>query len=100
MRCASLSFVVTLASLRAAFSADRALSSWNETTPKKSIIAFVERVTKEGSSDFVPPAERIAVFDNDGTLWAEQPMYFQLLFVADRVKTLAPQHPEWKTKEP
>jgi len=100
MRCASLGFVVTLASLRAAFSADRALSSWNETTPKKSIIAFVERVTKEGSSDFVPPAERIAVFDNDGTLWAEQPMYFQLLFVADRVKTLAPQHPEWKTKEP
>jgi len=100
MRCASLGFVVTLASLQAAFSADRALSSWNETTPKKSIIAFVERVTQEGSSDFVPPAERIAVFDNDGTLWAEQPMYFQLLFVADRVKTLAPQHPEWKTKEP
>jgi hypothetical protein len=100
MRCASLGFVVTLASLQAAFSADRALSSWNETTPKKSIVAFVERVTKEGSSDFVPPAERIAVFDNDGTLWAEQPMYFQLLFVADRVKTLAPQHPEWKTKEP
>jgi phosphoserine phosphatase len=57
-------------------------------------------VTKEGSSDFVPAPERIATFDNDGTLWAEQPMYFQLLFALDRVKTLAPQHPEWKDKEP
>ena len=57
-------------------------------------------MTAEGSPDFVPPAERIAVFDNDGTLWAEQPMYFQLLFALDRVKALAPQHPEWKTQEP
>ncbi len=76
------------------------LPSWNDTAPKKAIVAFVEKVTKQGSRDFVPPAERIATFDNDGTLWAEQPMYFQLLFALDRVKVLAPQHPEWKTKEP
>jgi hypothetical protein len=76
------------------------LPSWNDTAPKKAIVAFVERVTKEGSSDFVPPAERIATFDNDGTLWCEQPLYFQFLFAIDRVKALAPQHPEWKTKEP
>ena len=76
------------------------LPSWNDGKTKKSIVAFVEKVTKEGSPDFVPPAERIATFDNDGTLWAEQPMYFQLLFALDRVKALAPQHPEWKDKEP
>ena len=76
------------------------MPSWNDTTPKKAIVTFVEKVTKEGSPDFVPVAERIAVFDNDGTLWAEQPMYFQLLFALDRVNALAPEHPEWKTKEP
>ena len=76
------------------------LPSWNDGAAKKSIIAFVAKVTKEGSPDFVPPAERIATFDNDGTLWAEQPMYFQFLFALDRVKALAPQHPEWKDKEP
>src|SRR5438477_4858083 len=80
--------------------ADDPLPSWNDTAPKKAIIAFVEKVTKEGSSDFVPPNERIATFDNDGTLWCEQPMYFQLFFALDRVKALAPQHPEWRTKEP
>ncbi len=80
--------------------AQDSLPSWNDTAPKKAIIAFVEKVTKEGSSDFVPPNERIATFDNDGTLWCEQPMYFQLFFALDRVKALAPQHPEWKTKEP
>ena len=63
---------------------------------RSAIVAFVAKVTKEGSPDFVPPAERIAVFDNDGTLWAEQPMYFQFFFALDRVKALAPQHPEWK----
>jgi phosphoglycolate phosphatase-like HAD superfamily hydrolase len=77
-----------------------ALPSWNATAPKKAIVAFVEKVTRQGSPDFVPAPERIAVFDNDGTLWAEQPMYFQLAFAIDRVKALAPQHPEWKTKEP
>jgi phosphoserine phosphatase len=76
------------------------LPSWNDTTPKKAIIAFVEKVTKEGSADFVPIPERIATFDNDGTLWSEQPAYFQLLFVVDRIQALAPQHPEWKKKEP
>ena len=76
------------------------LPSWNDNAPKKSIVAFVERVTKEGSPDFVPPAQRIATFDNDGTLWAEQPLYFQLHFGIDRVKELAPQHLEWKEKEP
>jgi len=76
------------------------LPSWKDTAPKKAIVAFVERVTKEGAPDFVPVAERIATFDNDGTLWAEQPMYFFLLFALDRVKELAPQHPEWKDKEP
>src|SRR6476660_9581570 len=76
------------------------LPSWNDGAAKKSIIDFVEKVTKEGSPDFVSPAERIATFDNDGTLWCEQPMYFQLFFALDRVKALAPQHPEWKTKEP
>ncbi len=76
------------------------LPSWNDGAAKTSIIAFVTRVTKEGGPDFVQPAGRIAVFDNDGTLWAEQPMYFQFLFMLDRVKALAPQHPEWKTQEP
>jgi len=76
------------------------LPSWNDTAPKQAILAFVEKVTKEGTPDFVPVPERIAVFDNDGTLWAEQPMYFQLFFALDRVKALAPQHPEWKEKEP
>src|SRR5882757_6079835 len=80
--------------------AQEALPSWNDTAPRKAIVAFVEKVTKEGSPDFVPPAERIATFDNDGTLWCEQPLYFQLLFALERVKALAPQHPEWKTKEP
>jgi phosphoglycolate phosphatase-like HAD superfamily hydrolase len=76
------------------------LPSWNDSAPKQSITAFVEKTTKEGSPDFVPPAERIAVFDNDGCLWAEQPMYFQLFFALDRIKALAPEHPEWKDKEP
>jgi phosphoglycolate phosphatase-like HAD superfamily hydrolase len=76
------------------------LPSWNETASKRAIIRFVEKVTKEESPDFVPVVERIATFDNDGTLWSEQPMYFQFFFVVDRVKALAPQHPEWNTKEP
>ena len=76
------------------------LPSWNEGKAKESIIAFVEKVTKQGSADFVPANERIATFDNDGCLWAEQPMYFQAFFIFDRIKELAPQHPEWKTKEP
>ena len=76
------------------------LPSWNDTASKRAIITFVEKVTRKGSPDFLPAAERIATFDNDGTLWAEQPFYFQLRFALDRVKALAPSHPEWKTKEP
>ena len=77
-----------------------ALPSWNDGATKKAITDFVSRVTVQGGSDFVPPAERIAVFDNDGTLWLEQPMYVQLAFALDRVKALASQHPEWKDKQP
>jgi hypothetical protein len=76
------------------------LPSWNDTAAKKAIVTFVERVTAQGSPDFVSPAERIATFDNDGTLWAEQPIYFQAAFAFDRVKALTPLHPEWKDKEP
>jgi len=75
------------------------LPSWNDGKAKQSIIDFVMKVTRQGSPDFVSPEERIATFDNDGTLWAEHPMYFQLLFALDRVKALAPQHPEWKEEE-
>jgi len=77
-----------------------ALPSWNDGAVKKSITDFVARVTTPGTADFVPPAERIATFDNDGTLWCEQPFYFQLAFAFDRIKVMAPQHPEWKTTQP
>lgn len=76
------------------------LSSWNDGAAKRSLVAFVERATTPGSPDFVPVPERIAVFDNDGTLWTEKPFPVQLYFVADRVRALAPQHPEWQTTEP
>jgi hypothetical protein len=76
------------------------LPSWNDGPSKKAIIEFVMKVTKESSPEFVPREERIATFDNDGTLWVEQPMYTQLAFALDRVKALAPQHPEWKEKQP
>ncbi|WP_235844689.1 HAD family hydrolase [Cupriavidus agavae] len=76
--------------------ASAALPSWRDGKARQAIVSFVERVSKPGSPDFVPPAERIAVFDNDGTLWSEQPMYFQFFFLLDQVKAAAPQHPEWK----
>ena len=76
------------------------LSSWNDGPAKQRIVEFVNRVTDPVSPDFVPEPERVAVFDNDGTLWAERPIYFQLLFAIDRVKELAPEHPEWKTTQP
>ena len=76
------------------------LPSWNDTGPKAAIVAFVEKVTEENTPDFVPEPERIAVFDNDGTLWTEHPMYVQLAFALDRVKTMAPEHPEWKDTQP
>jgi phosphoglycolate phosphatase-like HAD superfamily hydrolase len=75
------------------------LPSWNEGAAKQSIISFVEAVTSETGPDFIKPADRIAVFDNDGTLWTEQPYYFQLQFGIDRVKALAPAHPEWRTNK-
>ena len=77
-----------------------ALPSWNDGGARRAIIDFVARVTTQGSSDYVPRPERIAVFDNDGTLWAEQPYYFQAAFVLDRVKELALRHPEWKNSAP
>jgi phosphoserine phosphatase len=76
------------------------LPSWNDGASKQAILAFVRDVTAEGGPKYVPPDARIATFDNDGTLWAEQPMYFQLVFALDRVRALAPQHPEWTTTEP
>ncbi len=92
--------LIVLCGLTSANAQADPLPSWNDTAPKKSIIAFVEKVTKEGTADFVPADQRIATFDNDGTLWIEQPMYVQLAFVLDRVKALAPKHPEWKTTQP
>jgi phosphoglycolate phosphatase-like HAD superfamily hydrolase len=88
-----------LAVLVAAAPAAEPLPSWTDGAPKKAITAFVAKVTTAGDS-FVPAAERIAVFDNDGTLWGEQPVYFQAFFIFDRIKALAPQHPEWKEQEP
>jgi len=76
------------------------LVSWNEGPRKASILHFVERVTAEGGVDYVPALDRIAVFDNDGTLWSEKPFYFQLAFALDRVKALAAQHPEWQEQQP
>ena len=99
-RLAALTLCVLLLAVVGAYAQNDPLSSWNDTGSKKAIVTFVEKVAKPGSPDFVPVPERIATFDNDGTLWAEQPMYFQLAFALDRVKALAPQHPEWKDKEP
>jgi len=76
------------------------LSSWNDGPTKEAVVAFVQQVTDRSSPQFVPPAERIATFDNDGTLWPSHPMYTQLAFALDRIKALAPKHPEWKTKQP
>jgi hypothetical protein len=93
-------FAGGLASLAAVSCVSDPLPSWNEGEAKQAIVAFVERITREGSPEFVPVAERIATFDNDGTLWCEQPVPVQLYFARDRVTALAPQHPEWKEQEP
>ncbi|MEN9676100.1 MAG: hypothetical protein RIS76_1996, partial [Verrucomicrobiota bacterium] len=74
------------------------LPSWRDTGPKQAILSFVGKVTREGAPEFLPAGERIAVFDNDGTLWCEQPMYVQVAFALDRLKALAPKHPEWRKK--
>jgi hypothetical protein len=88
------------AAVRPAHGQTDPLPSWNDGTTKTAIIDFVRRVTAQGGPDFVPPAERITTFDNDGTLWCEQPMYVQLAFGLERVKALAPMHPEWRDKQP
>ncbi|MGB5749202.1 MAG: HAD family hydrolase [Desulfobacterales bacterium] len=92
--------LVLIFSVVAIAQAKNPLPSWNDGKTKQSIIEFVDKATTAGSPGFVPPTERIAVFDNDGTLWAEQPLYTQFLFAFDRVKALAPKHPEWKDKQP
>ena len=92
-------FTVLLGQLALAQAHDP-LPSWNDGPNKAAILDFVHKATQEGSPDFVPVPERIATFDNDGTLWAEKPLYFQVFFILDRIKALAPQHPEWKTREP
>ncbi len=99
VRIAALTAGLVILAPATAWSADP-LPSWNDGAARRAIHSFVERVTREGSPDFVPPGERIAVFDNDGTLWGEQPIYFQLAFAIDRVKALAPDHPEWKAQQP
>ena len=76
------------------------LPSWNDSPARRAVVTFVDTVTREGGAGYVPPAERIAVFDNDGCLWAEQPMYFQAFFIFDRIKAVAAGHPEWKDEEP
>ena len=91
---------VALVTVHLAAAADDPLPSWHDGTAKHAIVDFVQRVTTPGGQDFVPEPERIATFDNDGTLWAEQPIYFQLAFAFDRVKVLAPRHPEWQEQEP
>lgn len=91
---------VVLATGAPSFGQTDPLPSWNDGPVKKAILDFVARTTTAGGRDFVPVPERIATFDNDGTLWTEQPVYFQVAFAMDRVKALAPQHPEWKTLEP
>ena len=95
----TLCFVLAFSAVATAKPVDP-LPSWNDGKAKQSIFAFVAKVTNSDSSDFVPTAERIATFDNDGTLWTEQPLYFQFIFALERVGSLAPQHPEWKDKEP
>ncbi|WP_027665711.1 HAD family hydrolase [Rhizobium leguminosarum] len=99
-RSVAIAAAICLFTAAAAVAQTDVLPSWNDTASKQAIVSFVEKVTKAGSADFVPEAERIAVFDNDGTLWVEHPMYTQLAFALDRVKVLAPQHPEWKETQP
>jgi phosphoserine phosphatase len=98
----SLVFLALLVLVPAGASAAAAdvLPSWNDAAARARIVAFVQTVTDPRGQGYVAPAERIAVFDNDGTLWSEQPAYFQLAFAIDRVRALAPKHPEWRTKQP
>jgi len=99
-RRAFLVFVAFLGIAATAAAQTDPLPSWSDSAPKKAIVTFVERVTKENTPDFVPEPDRIAVFDNDGTLWVEHPMYTQLAFILDRVKVMAKEHPEWRDLQP
>jgi phosphoglycolate phosphatase-like HAD superfamily hydrolase len=99
MKSLAITLLVSVVLALSAQAADL-LPSWNDGPAKQAIFEFVKATTDKASPNFVPPEERIATFDNDGTLWAEQPMYFQFFFALDRVKALAPQHPEWKDQEP
>lgn len=94
----AFAFALVLAGVSPTLSEE--LPSWNKVASRQSIVDFVERVTDPNSPDFVPPSDRIAVFDNDGTLWAEKPAYFQLLFTFDRIREMAREHPEWRTEQP
>lgn len=100
LKCSSLVLFWILICMTPGTRAADPLPSWNDTDAKQAIISFVEQVTEKSGPHYVDPAERIAVFDNDGTLWAEQPVYFQLLFARDRILELASKHPEWRDKEP
>jgi hypothetical protein len=100
LRCRWLLAACLCLCLQVATATTDPLPSWTEGASKQAIVDFVRQVTSSDSADFVAPDERIAVFDNDGTLWSEKPAYFQLLFAIDRIKQLAPQHPEWKTTQP
>ncbi|TAU35675.1 haloacid dehalogenase-like hydrolase [Rhizobium leguminosarum] len=99
-RDGTLAVAAALLFVASAYAQGDPLPSWNDTASKAAIVSFVEKVTGQGSPDFIPEPERVAVFDNDGTLWVEHPIYVQLTFALDRVKVLAPQHPEWKEAQP
>ena len=96
----TLQFLLVSLALHACVNRTDPLPSWNNGASKAAIVGFVETVTANGGAGYVPPAERVAVFDNDGTLWAEQPIPVQLAFAFDRVRTLAPEHPEWRDAQP
>jgi phosphoserine phosphatase len=101
INCVACAAAVALGvSAWSAQAADDPLASWNDEAAKQAIVEFVEAVTTEGGADFVAPEDRVATFDQDGTLWVEHPLYTQAMFALDRVVELAPEHPEWKTKEP
>src|SRR5689334_9493609 len=92
--------VVVLVTIAIAHARADELPSWSEGEQKAELLQFVDRVTRKDSPDYVEPAQRIAVFDNDGTLWVEQPFYIQFAFALDRIKALAPIHPQWRSTQP
>ncbi len=101
--CISLFFLIIFIQIKPITAQSRIadpLPSWNQGTTKQTIITFVKKVTDSSLDTYIPPSDRIAIFDNDGTLWLEKPLYIQLVFILDRLKELAPQHPEWQTEEP